>query len=662
MKLKKKMLLFIGTPVLLVIFMLALVSYTYSKNLLLEESKDILKAEVQKHATEIEAILSQKKIYLDMLKLEVETNKVNKLEIEKELRYLTRHIDSVLLFYMAFENGDYLGGDDWQPDESMDPTQRTWYQEAMATEGIVVSKPYIDAKTQDLVFTLSCKFEADQNTRGVLAVDISLVDIIAAVKSVKIKESGQAFLINSDGTFVAHHDYGIDHNINQIENGSLKKITEELIKNSGRVQEFIFKNIPKFYISQNIQGADWTLVINVTKADLYQPSKRLGGFMLILGLVSLLVIMVIIYFISNSITRPIVRLSDCVQDMVEYDFTLTDQSASVIYSKNKDEIGVISRALIQVKNTMRDIMVELGSISEKVSLASQELSSVSEQSSRSIGEISRAFEDISQGAASQAEDMQRGAMAMDVMQNALLENDGVMQDLNTTSSQVFAANENGKLAISSLIEITEKNKEAAVSVREVIINTNNSAIQIESASDMIKSIADQTNLLALNAAIEAARVGESGKGFAVVAEEIRKLAEQSNSFTQEIKEIVSGLTTTTGEAVEIMNQVGEIILTQNQRVSQTEAQFLAISNELEKNKEIIQNLNNSGQKLEKSKQDLSEIVENLSALSQENAASAQEASASIEEQSASSDLIASSSTNLAEMAGDLANMIGKFKV
>ncbi len=82
---------------------------------------------------------------------------------------------------------------------------------------------------------------------------------------------------------------------------------------------------------------------------------------------------------------------------------------------------------------------------------------------------------------------------------------------------------------------TEQNNQAAQNIYEIIISNNEGASKIETASSIIQNIATQTNLLALNAAIEAARAGDAGKGFAVVSDEIRKLAEQSSSFTSEIK-------------------------------------------------------------------------------------------------------------------------------
>ena len=82
--------------------------------------------------------------------------------------------------------------------------------------------------------------------------------------------------------------------------------------------------------------------------------------------------------------------------------------------------------------------------------------------------------------------------------------------------------------------------------------------------EYVSAIADQTNLLALNAAIEAARAGEAGKGFAVVAEEVRKLAAESQSAAENIKEKISTIQRATDKTVQVMEngtasirQVGE---------------------------------------------------------------------------------------------------------
>ena len=208
-----------------------------------------------------------------------------------------------------------------------------------------------------------------------------------------------------------------------------------------------------------------------------------------------------------------------------------------------------------------------------------------------------------------------------------------------------------------------KNSSEAFGAMKVMTGeTSDSVAKISQASEMIQSISDQTNLLALNAAIEAARAGESGKGFAVVAEEIRKLAEQSASFTKDIREVIEGLRQKSEDSVAMMEKVNSEIEKQTIIRAETDSKFAEIAKEVEIGRTVTNELKDSATVLEKENRHLIEMVESLSSISEENAASTEEVNAAIDEEAEAMNNIATAQEELADIADMLRAEVAKFKI
>jgi len=126
----------------------------------------------------------------------------------------------------GYINGRYVDGVGWTPPEDYDPTVRDWYKEAVAAGGQpLVVNPYVDAQTGNVIISV-CKALTDTN--NVLGLDLTLTDVQKTVEGIQIDGNGYGFVLNYDGTVVAHHDSS-EKGKNYSEDPDKKEIYERIM-------------------------------------------------------------------------------------------------------------------------------------------------------------------------------------------------------------------------------------------------------------------------------------------------------------------------------------------------------------------------------------------------------------------------------------------------
>lgn len=560
----------------------------------------------------------------------------------------------------AYKDGDDIFITMDYSNEAYDYFAFDWYLEAKNnTEASTWSDPYYDETSDITMITTSFPFVNKRNQfAGVISADINLNSIQELMNETKVGETGRAFLLNSDGMYIADRDVEKVMHLNILEdpNGSLAEIGARIIETQ-EGHEVYLEGDSKYHVYYSaIPKTGWIIGLTISEKELYSSLTGILRNMSITLIVSLILVSIGIILYSNKLSNNMRVLRAVAESLAQGDFTVSSNL------NTKDETGTLSRAFNSMIENIKGLLGDVMEVSNEVAESATTLAATSEEVSASSEEVARAVEEIAKGSEEQARDAENGvilALSLDQKLERLKGNSSVMSD---NAIAVNDANKSGVVAVEYLIEKTDLNNESIHRAEKAIGELNIKSSNIGAILQTITSIADQTNLLALNASIEAARAGDAGRGFAVVAEEIRKLAEGSGKATSQIRTIVEELQAESNNTVSLMNEVKVVIGEQTHAVSDVNAVFNQINKSITMITNQITDVNIAIDNISKDKDQIVHATENIAAVSEESAAASEEVTASMEQQTLGVEEVARNAEKLSEFSSNLNIQINKFKI
>lgn len=412
-----------------------------------------------------------------------------------------------LTAFFGQSDGRHLSSDGWVPGSDFDPRQREWYQAATKQDRTIVSLPYVDANSNQLVVSFATPVKRNGRLYGVIGGDVVIDNLVSQVNAIRPTPSSFAFLSSGGETVIAHPDAALTLKpLSRISDTLSPASIEQLSAAPDTWEPINVDGLDKRLSVTPIAGTDWELGVAL---DEHEATAGLRAILKSSLLTLIVIIAVTALLLSLWLKRAFAgleRARDALDDIASGEGDLTRR----LPEQGSDEVAQICGAFNRFVGKMEAVLVDVRTSSDSVHHAANE--------------IALGGQDLSRRTDNAASSLQQTSASIEQITSTVEHTAASAQEANKLSQTATNVAKEGGQVVANVVTTMEDISQASHKIGEIVT--------------LMNSIAFQTNLLALNASVEAARAGEHGRGFAVVADEVRKLAGRSSEAANDIQKLI----------------------------------------------------------------------------------------------------------------------------
>ncbi|WP_027308855.1 methyl-accepting chemotaxis protein [Caloramator sp. ALD01] len=498
-------------------------------------------------------------------------------------------------------------------------------------------------------------YDNENNVAGIVGFTVSLTDFLKSFEGFITENSGQVFLLDTNGTIITTRQAQyVNKDINQYINN--KNIIKEILSGKRNLKQTDFDSNSSFIFYQNNFKSNWKIVTQINKKDIYSKSIFMFYIMAVVFIIFIGISIFIGYLFSNRINRKLKKLARYMENIGKGDLTID------VIIDSKDEFGELSGYLNKMLYNMKQLIEQIQNASDTLMNSSQDLNkdAVSLLQGSDIVEI--AMKEISVGTENQKKEITNSIE----IAKAFVEDAKILDEKRCELiEESYNIENSNKTALDSISNLKEKNQHTIKSMQDIeeqIELLVEHIKNINSVITVINQISSQTNLLALNASIEAARAGEAGRSFAVVANEIRKLSEETNLSTNNIKKIIEDIHKITNSTIEYTKTIKENILKQSDAVKVTENSFEYLNNTVKNMLYSLNSMYDTINEITEKSSSLENSIKNTLSVSEQFLETAEASSLHVLNQIEEIKNIKLQADNLIHLSENLNSTVNKFRV